>query len=182
VAPDTVVTAQLLPIAATCYGTATGSLEIIPSLGSGHYDIELYNSSNVLIGDTLQVLTNNAVLFDNLYADIYRVVVIDGQCGFEDYVTITEPQLLTASITDTTGISCVESTDGTATVTISGGTAPYDIVWRDSSNNIVSMDTILSNMVPGILYTVTVTDDYHCGPVQRCDHVNGTRFNCDEHQ
>jgi hypothetical protein len=76
-------------------------------MGSGLYTIELYDSFDVLIGDTQQVLSYNAVLFANLYAGTYKVVVIDNQCGFKDYVTINEPQLLTASITDTTGITCI---------------------------------------------------------------------------
>jgi uncharacterized protein (TIGR02145 family) len=166
-APDTVVTADLVPIDAFCYGTATGSLEVIPRLGSGVYDITLYNNqTQAVVGDTLGVISYNPVLFEHLAVGEYRLDIQDGQCGFITLVTINEPTLLTASITDTTAISCKESADGTATVTISGGTAPYDIVWRDTAGAVVATDTVvLTNMNPDVLYTVTVSDDHHCGPV-----------------
>ena len=66
----------------------------------------------------------------------------------------------------TTAISCVESADGTATITISGGTAPYRIVWTDTAGRQVGNDTILRNMSSSVFYTATVFDDLNCGPVK----------------
>ena len=38
---------------------------------------------------------------------------------------------LTANISDSSNISCNAAVDGTATVYISGGTEPYEILWDD---------------------------------------------------
>ena len=40
---------------------------------------------------------------------------------------------LTATISDSSNLSCFESMDGSATVMISGGTEPYEILWNDDS-------------------------------------------------
>jgi len=166
-APDTVVTADLLPINVSCYGTATGALEVIPRLGNRVYNITLFdNQTSVIVDDTVGVIHNNPVLFGNLPVGEYRIDIQDGQCGFVEVVTISEPPLLTVSVTDTTAISCVESADGTATITISGGTAPYRIVWTDTAGRQVGNDTILRNMSSSVFYTATVFDDLNCGPVK----------------
>jgi hypothetical protein len=62
---------------------------------------------------------------------------------------------LTAVIDDSTNLSCFGTRDGTATVTISGGTAPYEIIWNDDSLTNVATVTGLS---AGRWYRVSVTD------------------------
>ena len=44
------------------------------------------------------------------------------------YFTIIEPAVLSLT-TDSTSVTCFGDDDGTATVTPSGGTAPYSYVW-----------------------------------------------------
>ena len=79
-APDTVVTADLLPINVSCYGTATGALEVIPRLGNRVYNITLFdNQTSVIVDDTVGVIHNNPVLFGNLPVGEYRIDIQDGQ-------------------------------------------------------------------------------------------------------
>src|SRR5690606_24425034 len=71
-----------------------------------------------------------------LAAGTYTVTVSDANnCTTITNVTITEPLVLEASITLTNvvNVSCFDGNDGEATVTVSGGTAPYTYLWNDTN-------------------------------------------------
>ena len=70
-------------------------------------------------------------------------------------VTITEPSAITASITSTNA-SCNGQSNGTATISISGGANPYSFSW--SNGNTSASNTGLSAGT----YTVTATDANAC--------------------
>jgi gliding motility-associated-like protein len=78
-------------------------------------------------------------------------------CHSTYIVTITQPEVLSAAITDYTDVSCFGACDGTATVVANGGTAPYAYVW--SGNASVSSTKI--GCCAG-KHTVTVTDSNGC--------------------
>lgn len=59
-----------------------------------------------------------------------------------------------------TNVSCNATCNGTATLTISGGTAPYTVLW---SNN--ETTNTVQNLCPGT-YSVTVTDNLGCDDTQ----------------
>lgn len=62
---------------------------------------------------------------------------------------------LHAFISDSTNVSCYGFSDGTATVTITGGTPPYTILWNDQqSTNTATVYGLAADRY----YTVTVTD------------------------
>ena len=87
----------------------------------------------------------------------YLVEITDSQ-GCSDTVSqiITEPPLLTASVT-TINVGCYGESTGSVSVTASGGTAPYTYLWMPgayTSDNISSL--------PVGTYSVTVTDDNGC--------------------
>jgi len=67
------------------------------------------------------------------------------------------PGTLAASITSSTNISCNGGADGSATVTATGGTAPYTYVWSLSGGTAATA----SGLTAGT-YTVTVTDANMC--------------------
>jgi len=60
--------------------------------------------------------------------------------------------------TDSTEVSCFGGNDGTATVTVSGGTTPYTYLWDDPLFQTTATATGLSAGT----YIVTVTDDGGC--------------------
>jgi len=62
---------------------------------------------------------------------------------------------LTVQITESTDPSCHGYADGTATVSISGGTEPYNVLWNDDSS---STGLTVFGFEAGRYYRVTVTD------------------------
>jgi len=90
-------------------------------------------------------------------AGTYSVIIGD-QYGCEDisFVTINEPNpiILSMSSTNTsTDIAC----DGSASVAISGGTAPYSVLWSNGQTTLSTTNTICYGII-----TVTVTDANGC--------------------
>ncbi len=68
----------------------------------------------------------------NFEAGTYQVLVTDSiGCEAFDSITIEEPLLLVVDQIDTTPTSCQDSSDGTATVLVSGGTTPYSLLWSN---------------------------------------------------
>jgi gliding motility-associated-like protein len=100
----------------------------------------------------------NNTLAQNLCAGTYTFTVTDNNgCTTSSDVTLTEPQALSAS-TASTDLSCFQSCDGTGSVSVSGGTAPYVYQWDNST---FATTAAFTNECAGT-YTVQVTDDNGC--------------------
>jgi hypothetical protein len=125
-----------------CYGNPSGSIDVNVNGGTAPY---VYSWSN---GSTAQDITN-------LAGGSYTVTVTDVLgCTASTSVTITEPTALSLTTTSTDELL---GADGTATVNVSGGTAPYTYSWTPGGESTPS----ISGLVAG-LYMVTVTDANGC--------------------
>jgi len=62
---------------------------------------------------------------------------------------------LSISISDSSNLTCHGIPDGTATISISGGTGPYEIAWNDDS---LTTDVMAKDLSANRWYRVTVTD------------------------
>ncbi len=88
----------------------------------------------------------------------YELNVTDaGGCVFQATATVVDvPEMeLTVSKTDA---SCPGEMDGTATVVVTGGEAPYALTWNDPANQ---TDFTASNLAAGS-YSITVIDNRGC--------------------
>jgi len=95
----------------------------------------------------------------NLPAGTYQVIATDANgCQSSASVTINAPINNLVLTTNATAPTSCELTDGTATVTVSGGTAPYTYAWNDSVNQTTATAT---NLASGT-YQVIVTDQNGC--------------------
>ena len=131
-------------IAASCYGTSTGSLTVTATAGTTPYT---YLWSN---GGTASTAAN-------LAANSYTVTTTDAHgCTTVTTATVGQPAaaLATGSLT-ATSVTCAQ-VDGALTTSPSGGTTPYTYAW---SNGATSQN--LSN-VASATYTVTITDAKGC--------------------
>lgn len=111
----------------------------------------------------------------------YYVTVTDNNnCSDTDTINITEPPLLTISVS-TTNVICNGQCNGTAVLTINGGTPGYSILWSNGQNT-----PSISGLCAGS-YSVTVTDTNGCvatqnfvitQPAPLIVNVNDTTISC----
>ncbi len=123
-------------------GDATGTIDITPTGGNGPLS---YSWSNGYTAEDIFGLS----------AGTYTVTISDGSvCDYVESFTVanTSTVVLTSTVSDAT----CGSANGSIDLMISGGTAPYTIIW---SNGQFTED--LSNITAGT-YTATVTDDTGC--------------------
>ena len=134
----------------SCFGDNDGTITVTPTGGTG---AGTYSYS---WDDPLNQQTPTA---EFLAAGTYTCEVTDGNgcVEFTVPITLSQPLALDATITGT-DISCLNGSDGTATVSVTAGTgtAPYTYLW---SNGVAG--TNISNLLPGT-YTCTITDDNGC--------------------
>lgn len=128
-----------------CYGGSDGSINLSVSQGTPPYSFLWSN------GATTQNLSG-------LSAGTFTVTVTDAN-GCEQTIThnITEPVgALTASVQSVVDVSCFSGSDGSLSVSVLYGTAPYFYLWSNGSTS-----AQITNLTSGV-YTVTVTDANGC--------------------
>jgi hypothetical protein len=130
-----------------CAGTATGSFTIAATGGTPGYT---YNIGTGPLSSSL---------FNNLGAGTYTVTVSDlNFCETQVNVTITQPSTgISATTSVTTAVSCNNFCDGAATVTATGGTAPYTYSWSNGQTSQTA-----TGLCGGTNYTVEATDANGC--------------------
>lgn len=91
-------------------------------------------------------------------------LTVTNECGSDQKCqTINNSSVLTASITSN-NISCFGLNNGTASVSVSGGIAPYTYLWT-GPDGYTSTESTISNLASGT-YTVTITDSQNETVVQ----------------
>ncbi|MBS4044149.1 MAG: tandem-95 repeat protein, partial [Chitinophagaceae bacterium] len=132
-----------------CFGQSTGSATVSTSGGTSPYTYS-WNTSPVQTTATAS----------GLAAGTYTVTVTDNKgCITTANVTITEPSAaLSANVPTQTNVNCFGQSTGSATVSTSGGTAPYTYSWNTSP---VQTTATATGLAAGT-YTVTVTDNKGC--------------------
>lgn len=102
----------------TCNGGSDGEISITATGGTGtlRYSLD---------GTNFQTSPD----FTGLAAGGYTVFVTDdNNCDLAQInASISEPAAISASVTGTTNVTCNGGDDGTATIAVSGGTAPYEV-------------------------------------------------------
>ncbi|HKR04723.1 MAG TPA: gliding motility-associated C-terminal domain-containing protein [Bacteroidia bacterium] len=132
--------------AVSCFGGNNGSIILNVNGGTAPYS---YNWSN---GSTSQNL-------NNVPAGSYSVTITDvNGCLFNiNGQTISQPPAaLNTSVGATSNVSCFGGNNGSITLNVNGGTAPYSYNWSNGANT-----QNLSNISSGT-YTVLVTDANGC--------------------
>ncbi|HIF82000.1 MAG TPA: PKD domain-containing protein, partial [Gammaproteobacteria bacterium] len=137
---------DLSSIPASC-GVSDGSAIVSASGGMGNYTYAWTPS-----GSTNDTASGIAV-------GVYIVTVTDGNsCSVVDSVIVNNSGGQTASLLSSTNASCAGDADGTATVTVSGGTTPYTYEWSTAPTQSNALATGLS----AGSYNCTITDAGAC--------------------
>jgi hypothetical protein len=131
----------------TCNGQDDGQIAGFASGGTAPYQYSLDGS------------TFQSTAFTNLTPGSYTLTVMDANgCTDNTSVTITEPDVLETNISNISQVTCKGADDGSANVTVTGGSAPYTYSLDGTTFN-TSID--LTNLSAGN-YVVTVRDNNGC--------------------
>ena len=130
--------------------SGTGSITLTPSGGTGTY-------TYAWTGPNSTTYTTKDI--SAVSAGKYYVTVTSGSATKIDSFTITAPAAFATS-TQLTQVSCKGGTNGTLTLTISGGTPPYAYSWL-LPNGTTSTAKDLTGLSAGI-YILTATDSKNC--------------------
>lgn len=144
--PATALTLSVAQLSAVnCFGRSDGVAYAVASGGDGPYT---YSWSNGMSGDTVSALA----------AGSYVVTVTDSNgCQVTAGVNIGQPATaLNVSAIVNSNVSCFGGSNGSATATTTGGTAPYTYAWSDGQTTATA-----TGLVAGV-YTVVATDANGC--------------------
>lgn len=137
-------------IDADCNGDSTGSATVSASGGTPAYTF-LWDSN---------ALDQTTATATNLSSGTYFVTVSDNNgCSTVDSATVNEPTAVVASISASTNPSCNGDSDGSATVSATGGTGAYTFQWDANAGG--QMTATATGLGDGT-YLVTVSDANGC--------------------
>ncbi|MEI7801534.1 MAG: SprB repeat-containing protein, partial [Bacteroidota bacterium] len=145
----TAITLSVTSTAANCNGNTNATGTATPTGGIAPYT---YLWSNAQTIQTATGLTGGVT---------YSVTVTDANgCTKTGSTTISQPAVLSASVTSSTNVSCNGQSTGAIDLSVTGGTTPYTYHWN---NNATSQD--ISGLGAGT-YFVTVTDAHGCTTIK----------------
>lgn len=136
----------------SCFGQCDGGGVSSVTGGSGDYSINYYDNSFVQVG--------NGGTVSGLCPGIYNIVVQDNINGCFDtsQFVINPASPMSGAITNIQNATCSGGCDGSMTVTVTGGTAPYTIMWNDPA---VQTTMTATGLCPGT-YICYITDANGC--------------------
>jgi len=138
----------------TCFGDADGSATV--SASSSALPISLVWEFNDVPFGTGPSQTN-------LEAGVYKVIATDAiNCEEQLTLVIDEPAELIITNCTSVNVSTPEGSDGSLTLSVSGGTAPLSFEWSNGEST-----NPIENLTPAT-YTVTVTDANGCENTSAC--------------
>jgi hypothetical protein len=142
----------------SCYGDGDGSAWVSVSGGVPPYDYE-WNT------------TSTDTIITSLTAGNYTVTVTDSVgCITVKQVTVESPASIETGILIQNSVTCFGLTNGSAAVTVTGGTAPFTYAW----NNGETADTALALPIGNAI--VTVTDSNGCQFLDTAEIVGPTEI------
>ncbi|HRX30599.1 MAG TPA: gliding motility-associated C-terminal domain-containing protein [Tenuifilaceae bacterium] len=158
-----------------CAGDANGFIEVLANGGTPDYVYTLYDGVTVV--GTQNPVNPATAQFNGLTATTYTISITDanGCPAYTEDIDVTEPMAITISDVQTTPISCYGSSDGTITITASGGTGAleysidngstfqasniftvssgyYEIIVRDANGCTSTWPTLINMKNPPSLY------------------------------
>ncbi|WP_417876835.1 T9SS type A sorting domain-containing protein, partial [Winogradskyella sediminis] len=142
--PTALVASSVVDSNASCNGGSDGSATASATGGTAPYTYAWSNGA-----------TTASIV--GVVAGTYNVTITDANgCTDTSSVTITEPAALVASSVVDSNASCNGGSDGSATASATGGTAPYTYLWSNAATT-----ASIVGVVAGT-YNVTITDANGC--------------------
>ncbi|PYI85217.1 MAG: hypothetical protein DME26_11545, partial [Verrucomicrobia bacterium] len=140
----------------SCFGGSDGTVTATVSGGTAPYSVTL--------GATTQTISSSggSTTFTGLTAGSKTVSVSDAKsCTTSGSITVNQPAALSESLTKV-DVSCNGGNNGSVTITVSGGTAPYQVTLGTTKTiNVDGGSTTFASQTAGSK-TVSVTDAKGC--------------------
>ena len=126
-----------------CHGESEGSITVTVNGGASPYTYT-WNDANL-----------SGEMVTNLSAGNYEVTITDNTSAtITETFTINEPDMLDGTMFTT--YETDNNQDGTAEITMVGGTTPYAYLWSDGQTTVTAINLSAGD------YTVTITDANSC--------------------
>jgi gliding motility-associated-like protein len=139
----TALTGSVVPMNVACNGGNTGSATVTPGGGTPPYTFIWCNSQTGMTATNLTAASCSVTITD------------DAGCTLVQNTILTEPDPISLS-TSQTNVLCNGDMNGTATVSPSGGLAPYTYLWCNNQTTAIATDLGTG------LCSVEVTDNNDC--------------------
>ncbi|MFK7808341.1 MAG: HYR domain-containing protein [Saprospiraceae bacterium] len=143
------ITASTTSTNTSSANTNDGTATVDALGGNGIFSFQWSN------GETTQTITD-------LAPGIYEVVITDGNgCTTTTSATVQGVDCFLTSSINNTNVNCAEDANGSATITITGGSGDFQYEWSNDATT-----QTISDLEPGT-YTVTATDLVGCAIVDQ---------------
>ncbi len=139
-----------------CFGRAEGS---VLAEGSGGVPFEEGNAYSYRwkVKSSSQLITNDTGLAESLVADTYICTVTDKNNVSRDFeFVLSQPAKLVVKVTSVKHLLCYGDRNGSAAVSVEGGTSPYTIYWNNEQEG-----NTANNLIAG-KYFAFVSDANEC--------------------
>lgn len=151
--PPALIANLLITSNILCANDSTGAILLTALGGVSPYSATCTGAS---CPSPMPAFSGNTLALSNLPAGTYQFVISDANgCTSNQNVTLTEPSPINGTVA-TTVASCNGVCDGTATLTVSGGTPGYTIAWPGGGSGLTKNGLCAGN------HAVTVTDANNC--------------------
>jgi gliding motility-associated-like protein len=154
-APTPISTTALI-LDADCFSDSTGAIDISITGGTPDYSVTWTGPGG---------FTATSEDINDVPAGDYIAQVTDGNgCPIEQTYSVDEPLVISVSIVESQDSDCDVPT-GFIAVQAQEGTPGYDYLWTDDGGAVLSTDTLVEDLGPGV-YTLAVTDANGCSITQ----------------
>lgn len=162
--PPPLVLESLEVYPVSCHGDVDGEIVIEASGGSGRIRYAISeNFSEFFTGEDPE--NPNRMSFSDLRPKRYEIIIQDDLgCTLIQEVEITEPESILVAIADSTPETCEGDLDGSVTLDVAGGTAPYEFAVNSSDPEDFrpNPEQRFDNLIGGETYVIFVRDAMGC--------------------